>query len=160
MWTMLTAPSDAGCPAAGAAHAWRPSWRGMPGVIVLACALAPRPALTADWEYAGATGSSNVYVDLASVQTRDSLRTAWYLFDHLDTRYDIDSARVFKSSTHRIEVDCAAGTLTWTRMEKFAGPLAHGPKISARNVDTLTAAFQETVPDSARAAMVTAVCTE
>lgn len=116
--------------------------------------------LAADWEYAGVTGASNVYVDLASVKAKDKLRTAWYLFDHLDTRYDIDSARVFKSSIHLIEVDCAARTLTWSRMEKFAGPLGQGPKVSARNVDTLTASFMETVPEAARETMVAAVCTE
>lgn len=131
-----------------------------PLVLAYALTLVCTPLGAADWEYVAATGSSNVYVDLASVKLREHRRTAWYLFDHLDTRYDIDSARVFKSSTHLIDVDCATQGLEWTRMEKYAGPLGTGARVSARNVDTLTASFQETIPEAASAAMATAICTE
>lgn len=133
----------------------------MPKILIaLAALLAAAPSQGADWEFVTTTGTSNVYIDAAGIQSRGKARTAWFLFDHLDTRYDIDSARVFKSSTHQIDVDCTAQTLAWTRMEKFSGPLGTGNKVSARNIDTQTASFLETVPDDARAAMAASVCVE
>jgi len=113
----------------------------------------------ADWEYVTSTAMSTVYVDPASVSPLTEKRTsAWFLFDHVDTRYDIDSARVFKSSLHWIGVDCTTKQLHWKRLEKHAGPLATGPKISARNVDNATANFMESVAEQAREAIADSLC--
>lgn len=127
--------------------------------FALALLIVSPACLAADWEYVAATGASNVYVDLESLKQRDNgTKSAWYLFDHLDTRYDIDAARVYKSSRQLIEIECATGRLTWTRIETYAGPLASGAKVGARNIDNQAAAFMESVHSTAREAMVRAVC--
>ncbi len=116
-------------------------------------------AQAADWEYVTATGASNVYADLASVKARNgNTKSAWFLFDHLDTRYDIESARVFKSSIHLIEIDCASKRLEWSRIEMYAGPLAAGAKVGARNTGNLAASFMESVQETSREAMVASIC--
>ncbi len=116
-------------------------------------------AQAADWEYVAATGASNVYVDLASVKERDAnSKSAWFLFDHLDTRYDTDAASVFRSSVQLIEIDCPSHRLNWSRIEMYAGPLGTGRKVSARNINNQAAAFMESVQDSARASMATSIC--
>ncbi|MBM3396988.1 MAG: hypothetical protein FJY37_20610 [Betaproteobacteria bacterium] len=127
-------------------------------LLISAATLLSMSAGAAEWEYAAATGTSNVYVDLARIGGTPQKRTGWFLFDHLETRYDIDSARVFKSSTHLIEIDCASQSLNWLRMEKFTGPLATGTRVSARDIDTLTANFLESIPDPARQAMAEVLC--
>ena len=128
-------------------------------VAFLLCLCASAEAV--QWEYVAATGGSNVYVDVASIKADPGKsRSASFLFDHLDARYDIDSARVFKSSIHLIMVDCAAQRLNWSRMEKYAGPLATGTRVSARNVDNQAANALETIPDNARTSMLETVCSE
>lgn len=113
----------------------------------------------ADWEYVTATGASNVYADLASVKTRTGkAKSAWFLFDHLETRYDTESARVFKSSIHHIEIDCVSKQLDWSRIEMYAGPLATGTKVSARNIDNQAASFMESVQEASREAMAISIC--
>ncbi|MSQ60720.1 MAG: hypothetical protein EXR36_14050 [Betaproteobacteria bacterium] len=117
------------------------------------------PALAADWEYVTATGSSNVYADLSSVKVRNGKnKSAWFLFDHLDTRFDVESARVYKSSIHLIEIDCATKRLEWSRIEMYTGPLATGAKAGSRNIDTQAANFMESVQNSSRESMVRAIC--
>ncbi|MFN0314062.1 MAG: surface-adhesin E family protein [Burkholderiales bacterium] len=117
------------------------------------------PACAADWEYVTATGSSNVYADLDSVKTRTGkTKSARFLFDHLDTRYDTESARVYKSSIHLIEVDCTTKQLEWSRIEMYAGPLATGAKTGARNTGNQPANFMESLQSSSREAMANSIC--
>lgn len=127
--------------------------------VLLFLVLSSGPSLAADWEYVTATGASNVYIDFDSLEKRAGpIVAAWFLFDHLDTRYDIDAARVYKSSKQRIEAHCATRNLTWTRIETFAGPLATGAKVNARNIDNQVALHLESIQPSAREAMAQALC--
>jgi hypothetical protein len=113
----------------------------------------------ADWEYVTATGSSNVYADLDSVRARTGqTKSARFLFDHLDTRYDIESARVFKSSIHLIEIHCASKRLEWSRIEMYTGPLATGAKVGERNIGSQAANQMESVQSSSREAMASSIC--